>query len=318
MLAEELENERQGRSGGLVDRLGQLEEVVDTTKVNSDTEFKNVYRSISGLWHSISVLNRRTSDYNDHFESLDDGAERMKRQLIEIDDASMRVEERVDALETSMTPILAVADEAKGFGRGSAYEKQRLEKAKSPPSKESSITMEFGSNSLDRTLSDCESTNSGSIGISVYSGIQLLEEGHPFRSIKAFVVDKGLLVFEKSKQCQQAGPNNTESKGTPSSINRGKSDAAPPKKRRLERGGGSEEARNSDDDEELPAKRSRTSKRVFGTHASLACPFAKKDPLRYRGCLCICFEAGSRREAASVPLPSTPDLLSSLHVHLRG
>ncbi|KAH8791467.1 hypothetical protein BGZ57DRAFT_589667 [Hyaloscypha finlandica] len=115
MLEEELDRERQGGRGGIVDRLGRLEELVDNTKTENDSQLKGVYRNIGGLWQSvgglsqnIGVLNKRTSDYEDHLELLDDGVERMKHQLMEIDDASMRVEDRVDALENSTAPISAV------------------------------------------------------------------------------------------------------------------------------------------------------------------------------------------------------------------
>ena len=46
-----------------------------------------------------------------------------------------------------------------------------------------------------------------------------------------------------------------------------------------------ETARDSDnDDDELPPKRPRTSKMAAGDFASFACPFAKRNPLKYRSC----------------------------------
>jgi hypothetical protein len=120
MLEEELDRERHGGRGGIVDRLGRLEELVDKTKADTDTELRSVYRGISGLWQSVGVLNERTSTYDDHIESLDDHVERMRNRLIEIDDASMRVEDRVEALENSTTPISAVVS--------------RRRKASTPPS----------------------------------------------------------------------------------------------------------------------------------------------------------------------------------------
>ncbi|KAE9379288.1 hypothetical protein N431DRAFT_499900 [Stipitochalara longipes BDJ] len=120
MLEEELDRERQGGRGGIVDRLGRLEELVDRTKADTESELKSVYRNIGGLWQSVGGLNKRTSDYDDHLESLADGMERMRYRLIEIDDASMHVEDRVDALENSVTPISAVIS--------------RRRKASTPPS----------------------------------------------------------------------------------------------------------------------------------------------------------------------------------------
>lgn len=120
LLEEELDRERQGGRGGIVDRLGRLEELVDKTKADTETELKSVYRNVSGLWQNVGVLNRRSSDSDDHVESLVDEVERMKHQLEEIDDASMRVEERVDNLENSTTPISNVIS--------------RRRKASTPPS----------------------------------------------------------------------------------------------------------------------------------------------------------------------------------------
>jgi hypothetical protein len=120
MLEEELDRERQGGRGGIVDRLGRLEELVDKTKVDTDAELKGVYRNVSGLWHSVDVLNKKTAYYDDHLESLDDDVERMGLRLIDIDDASMRVEDRVEALENSSEPISSVIS--------------RRRKASTPPS----------------------------------------------------------------------------------------------------------------------------------------------------------------------------------------
>jgi len=120
MLEEELDRERQGGRGGIVDRIGRLEELVDRTKADTESEMKSVYRNIGGLWQSVGGLNKRTSDYDDQLELLTDGVERMKHRLIEIDDASMQVEDRVDALEKSADPTLAVIS--------------RRRKASTPPS----------------------------------------------------------------------------------------------------------------------------------------------------------------------------------------
>jgi hypothetical protein len=120
MLEEELDRERQGGRGGLVDRLGRLEELVDKTKADTETELKTVFRGISGLWQRVDVLNSRTLNYEDHIESLDDNVERMKHRLIDLDDASMHMEDRVEALENSATPISTIVS--------------RRRKASTPPS----------------------------------------------------------------------------------------------------------------------------------------------------------------------------------------
>jgi hypothetical protein len=107
VLETELDRERHGGRGGLVERLGRLEELVDKSRTESDAEIKNLYRGIGGLWHNVGVLNKRTPYYDDHIEGLVDDVQRIRNRLIEIDDASMRVEDRVDALETSSTTPVA-------------------------------------------------------------------------------------------------------------------------------------------------------------------------------------------------------------------
>jgi hypothetical protein len=107
LLETELDRERHGGRGGLVDRLGRLEEQLDKNKTENDAELKNLYRGIGGLWHNVGVLNKRTPYYDDHIEGLVDDVQRIGNRLIEIDDASMRVEDRVDALETSSTTPVA-------------------------------------------------------------------------------------------------------------------------------------------------------------------------------------------------------------------
>jgi len=102
MLETELERQKlSGRGEGLIDRLGRLEDLVDKTKAETDTEIKTMYRAVGGLWQNVGALNKRTPYYDDHIEGLVDDVQRMRNRLIDIDDASMRVEDRVEALEKS-------------------------------------------------------------------------------------------------------------------------------------------------------------------------------------------------------------------------
>ncbi|KAL5326780.1 hypothetical protein ACEPPN_004469 [Leptodophora sp. 'Broadleaf-Isolate-01'] len=101
MLEEELDRERSGERGGLVDRLGRLEELVDRTRGETESEFKNVYRAQSGLFQHVGILNKRTPYYEDHIEALEDSVQGIRNQMEEMDDASMRLEDKVDALEKS-------------------------------------------------------------------------------------------------------------------------------------------------------------------------------------------------------------------------
>jgi hypothetical protein len=137
----------------------------------------------------------------------------------------------------------------------------------------------------DPALSDCESTDTGSAWMSDYSGVHVLEEDHPFSLIKPIVVREGVLAYQKAKQRAQAENSPSATSGTPNTALGAKHViSSPPKKRTRHNQDGSDEAGDSEDDDELPAKRRRTSKRAAGNQLSFACPFAKKDPLKYRGC----------------------------------
>ncbi|CZS93509.1 hypothetical protein WAI453_001041 [Rhynchosporium graminicola] len=103
MLEVGLDRARSGDRGGFVDRLGRLEELVDRTRGETETEFKSVYRAQSSLFSHIGNLTKRTPYYEDHIEALEDGVQGIRNQLEEMDDASMRLEDKVDALEKTLT-----------------------------------------------------------------------------------------------------------------------------------------------------------------------------------------------------------------------
>jgi len=139
--------------------------------------------------------------------------------------------------------------------------------------------------SNDLALSDGESTDTGSAWMSDYSGVYLLGEDHPFNLIKPIVVLEGLLAYQNAKQRAQAGSSTSAASGTSNPALGAKYGITNlPKKRGRNSQDGSEETGDSEDDEGLPAKRRRTSKRAAGHQLSFACPFAKKNPLKYRGC----------------------------------
>ena len=139
--------------------------------------------------------------------------------------------------------------------------------------------------SNDSALSDDESTDTGSAWMSDYSGVHILEEDHPFNLTKPIVVQKGLLAYQNAKQRAQAGLSTSATSGGPNTALGAKQViTTPPKKRSRNNQDGSEDAGDSEDDEDFTAKRRRTSKRAAGNQPSFACPFAKKDPLKYRGC----------------------------------
>lgn len=142
-----------------------------------------------------------------------------------------------------------------------------------------------GKLSNDTAQSDCESTDSGSAWMSDYSSVHLLGEDHPFIRIKPIVVEEGLLALQNAKQRTQTGSSTSSTNCTPNTALEAKHiTSSSPKKRSLNNQDGSEDAGDSEDDEGLPTKRRRTSKKAAGSQPSFACPFAKKNPLKYRGC----------------------------------
>lgn len=112
MLEHALNRERHGGGGGLVDRLGRLEEMFDRTKADHETEFKSIHGRFKGAWENIIALNQRSHQYDDHIEGLvdntqriEDNVRRIDTRLNEVDEASIRLEERVDDLERERTPV---------------------------------------------------------------------------------------------------------------------------------------------------------------------------------------------------------------------
>ena len=138
LLEDRFEREKRGGTADVVDRIGRLEESVDAAKTETDTEFKNAYRGMGGLWRSVELLQKRTPYYDDQIEALLDEAQRMRNRLVEVDDASMQLEDRVDALENASRPIASVPS--------------RRRKASTPPS------IAADSSSSDRVTTTGEST----------------------------------------------------------------------------------------------------------------------------------------------------------------
>ncbi|PMD42711.1 hypothetical protein L207DRAFT_457201, partial [Hyaloscypha variabilis F] len=111
-----------------------------------------------------------------------------------------------------------------------------------------------------------------------------LEIDHPFMLIRSTVVREGLLAFLTSQQRRPEGAASsvgTTSTSTAASRDSGKK---PSRKRIRKRRTASEGSKESGEDDGAPEKRRRASKRTTGNQLSFACPFAKKDPLKYRCC----------------------------------
>ncbi|KAH8662591.1 hypothetical protein BX600DRAFT_513397 [Xylariales sp. PMI_506] len=152
---------------------------------------------------------------------------------------------------------------------------------------------------------DSEDINSEveSAWMSDYSeGVPMLEDEHPFLLAKAEAVRKALLAFEQRLpryQDVQESPhgvsdNDTTGNAGSPPVSGGSSEGATEstthssssKKSRQKRGSGNSNGNDGNDDDENgpPKKRSRVIKRNAAHQPSLACPFAKKDPITYRNC----------------------------------
>lgn len=107
-LEESLEQERHIGRNNLSIRLSQLEELVDKYKVEMEDEAKTMYRGLEGLWNNVGFLRGCARIQEDRIEFLldatggvkDDIATLQSRQ-IDLDDASMRLEDQVDAITAS-------------------------------------------------------------------------------------------------------------------------------------------------------------------------------------------------------------------------
>jgi len=89
------------------DRVSRVEELVDNNKVDADTEFKRINQAIAGVYYHIGMLKNRAPYYEDHIEALHDHVQRLDGRIIDLDDASMKVEDRVEALERSRSRPVA-------------------------------------------------------------------------------------------------------------------------------------------------------------------------------------------------------------------
>jgi len=106
ILEEELDRERNGSRGSLASRLRNVEELVEKSKADMELEMKNAYRGIQGLWQNVGSMQKMTRHYDDRIDALvdanhatQDDMRAMKMHLIEVDDASMRLEDRIDSLD---------------------------------------------------------------------------------------------------------------------------------------------------------------------------------------------------------------------------
>lgn len=107
LLEKLLEREREAKNH-LTVRVSALEEYNEKGRFDADSEIRNVYRGIEGLWRHFGALDRRTRYHDDCIDALmysshatQDDIRTVQSRLIDLDDASMILEDRVDGLSST-------------------------------------------------------------------------------------------------------------------------------------------------------------------------------------------------------------------------
>lgn len=92
----------------LVVRVSRLEEHNERGKADFNAELRNAYRGIEGLWQHFGMLDQRTKAHDDRIDALMDSSHathqdvrNLQTRMIEVDDASMLLEERLDDLTSN-------------------------------------------------------------------------------------------------------------------------------------------------------------------------------------------------------------------------
>jgi hypothetical protein len=134
------------------------------------------------------------------------------------------------------------------------------------------------------TLSSEDYSDDDSEWMSDYSeSIPRLEDGHPFLAVMADVVRQALLAYKArvNRPCDSNSGSASGSTAVPTSTET----SGKQRKRTSKHTTGSDGAEGGEhDDPDVRKKRTKTAKQAVGRQVSLACPYAKKDAIRYRGC----------------------------------
>ncbi|KAI1193635.1 hypothetical protein F5X97DRAFT_32600 [Nemania serpens] len=95
-----------GRESQVVQRLGNLEEQFETSRGEISQDMKDCYGNVSRMWIAHDQLDRRQTTYETRFVAYDerldgcvDSMQRLSDRMVEADEASMALEERVEVLE---------------------------------------------------------------------------------------------------------------------------------------------------------------------------------------------------------------------------
>lgn len=89
-----------------VSRLSALEELVEKSREEASLEIKGAYQNLSRAWHSIGEVERqnheaqiRFSRHGERIEHVEDEVRRLDNRQLELNDADIGLEERIEALE---------------------------------------------------------------------------------------------------------------------------------------------------------------------------------------------------------------------------
>ncbi|KAI1112585.1 hypothetical protein F5Y14DRAFT_442458 [Nemania sp. NC0429] len=92
-----------GRESQVVQRLGDLEEQFETSKGEISQDMMNCYGNVNRMWLAHGQLQSsyetRFVSYDERLDSCVDNMQRLSDRMVEADEASMALEERVEALE---------------------------------------------------------------------------------------------------------------------------------------------------------------------------------------------------------------------------
>ncbi|KAJ8127399.1 hypothetical protein O1611_g6237 [Lasiodiplodia mahajangana] len=100
------------RENLMVQRLGNLEEQFETSRGEISQEMKDCYGNVNRMWLAHGQLDSRQAAYEVRLATYDkrldgcvDSVQRLSNRLIEADEASMALEERIEALEDRALPF---------------------------------------------------------------------------------------------------------------------------------------------------------------------------------------------------------------------
>lgn len=108
---EELERRVQMMEERLVQRLGNVEEQLETSRNEMIQDLKDCYGNVNRMWVSMGQMDRRQVNtesrnisYDERLDCHDDTLQRHNDRIAGIDEASIALEERVEALEDRSIP----------------------------------------------------------------------------------------------------------------------------------------------------------------------------------------------------------------------